>query len=85
MSKANVVIYTTPTCVYCHALMSWLEEKGIDFEERDLSDEKVRAKATKKLGREISSVPLTVIGDNEIEGFNRPAIKRALKRLEKND
>lgn len=85
MSKTNVVVYTTPTCVYCHALMAWLEEKGIAFEERDLSDEVVRAKATKKLGREISSVPLTVIGDKEIEGFNRPAIKRALKRLEKND
>ena len=85
MSKANVVVYTTPTCVYCHALMAWLEERGIAFEERDLSDEAIRARATKKLGREISSVPLTVIGDKEIEGFNRPAIKRALKRLEKND
>lgn len=85
MSKANVVVYTTPTCVYCHALMAWLEEKGIAFEERDLSDESVHEKAVEELGREISSVPLTIIGDKEIEGFNRPAIKRALKRLEKND
>ncbi len=85
MSKANVVVYTTPTCVYCHALMAWLEEKGIAFDERDLSDEKVRKKAEKALGYAISSVPLTVIGDKEIEGFNRPAIKRALKHLEKND
>lgn len=83
MSKSSVVVYTTPTCVYCHALMSWLEEKGIDFEERDLSDEKIREKAAKQLGYEPSSVPLTVIGDKEIQGFNRPAIKRALKNLEK--
>ena len=54
MSKANVVVYTTPTCVYCHALMAWLEEKGIAFEERDLSDEKVRKKAEKALGYAIS-------------------------------
>ena len=85
MSKTSVVVYTTPTCVYCHALMAWLEEKGIDFEERDLSDEKVREKAAKKLGYEPASVPLTIIGDKEIQGFNRPAIKRALKNLEKND
>lgn len=85
MSKAKVVVYTTPTCVYCHALMAWLEEKGIDFVERDLSDEKIREKAAKKLGYEPSSVPLTIIGDKEIEGFNRPAIKRALKQLEKNE
>lgn len=85
MSKAKVVVYTTPTCVYCHALMAWLEEKGIDFVEHDLSDEKIREKAAEKLGYEPSSVPLTVIGDKEIEGFNRPAIKRALKHLEKNE
>ena len=85
MSKSKVVVYTTPTCVYCHALMAWLEEKGIDFEERDLSNEKIRKKAEESLGYEPSSVPLTIIGDKEIEGFNRPAIKRALKRLEKND
>jgi glutaredoxin len=85
MSKAKVVVYTTLTCVYCHALMSCLEEKGIDFEERDLSDEKIRQKATKALGYEPSSVPLTIIGDKEIQGFNRPAIKRALKHLESND
>ncbi len=84
MSKLKVVVYTTPSCVYCHALMAWLEENNIDFVERDLSDETVREKAIKKLGYEPSSVPLTVIGDKEIAGFNRPAIKKALKRLEKN-
>lgn len=85
MSKTSIVVYTTPTCVYCHALMSWFEEKGIAFEERDLSDEAVRKKAAKALGYEPTSVPLTVINGKEIQGFNRPAIKRALKSLEKND
>ena len=49
MSKLKVVVYTTPSCVYCHALMAWLEESNIDFVERDLSDETVREKAIKKL------------------------------------
>ena len=65
-----IKIYTTPTCAYCHALMDWLDEKGVEYEEVDASKDKT-----------ISSVPVTVIGDERIVGFDRPAIKRALKKL----
>jgi glutaredoxin len=65
-----IKIYTTPTCAYCHALMDWLDEKGVQYEEVDASKDKT-----------ISSVPVTVIGDERIVGFDRPAIKRALKKL----
>ncbi|MBR2725227.1 glutaredoxin family protein [Candidatus Saccharibacteria bacterium] len=65
-----IKVYTTTTCPYCHALMDWLDEQGIEYEELD---------ATKEKG--ITSVPVTVIGDQKIEGFDRPAIKRALKNL----
>ena len=63
-----VKIYTTPTCVYCHALMDWLDSKGIKYTEKDATKEK-----------DIDIVPVTVIGDERIVGFDRPAIKRALK------
>ena len=67
-----IKIYTTPTCVYCHALMDWLDEKGIEYEEIDAS-----------AMDDIRVVPVTVIGDKRIEGFDRPAIKRALANLNK--
>ncbi len=67
MSK--VIVYTTPTCIYCHALMDWLDEKGIEYVEKDATKEK-----------DISTVPVTVIGDERIVGFDRPAIKRALAK-----
>ena len=63
-----IKIYTTPTCAYCHALMDWLDEMGVQYVEMD---------ATKN--PEITSVPVTEIGDEKIVGFDRPAIKRALK------
>ena len=63
-----VKIYTTPTCVYCHALMDWLDSKGIKYTEKDATKEK-----------DIDIVPVTVIGKERIVGFDRPAIKRALK------
>ncbi|MDO5451953.1 MAG: glutaredoxin family protein [Candidatus Saccharibacteria bacterium] len=65
-----IKVYTTPTCAYCHALMDWLDSKGIEYVEVD---------ATKN--PEIKAVPVTEINGERIEGFDRPAIKRALKRL----
>ena len=74
-------VFTTPTCIYCHALMDWLDEHNIKYEEIDAttSDEAI------KLG--ISSVPVTIFTDSDgkeiakIVGFDRPAIKKALKTL----
>lgn len=68
--SGTIKIYTTPTCIYCHALTDWLDEQGIEYEELD---------ATKM--DDIAVVPVTVIGDEKIVGFDRPAIKKALKKL----
>ncbi|MBR3131260.1 glutaredoxin family protein [Candidatus Saccharibacteria bacterium] len=74
-------VFTTPTCVYCHALMDWLDDQNIKYKEIDAttSDEAI------KLG--ISSVPVTIVtnADGEeiakIVGFDRPALKKAIKKL----
>ena len=76
-----IKVYTTPTCVYCHALMDWLDDQNIKYEEIDAttSDEAI------ELG--ISSVPVTIITDSKgkqianIVGFDRPALKKAFKSL----
>ena len=62
-----IKIYTTPTCVYCHALMDWLDEKGVEYEEIDAT-----------MDDSIEIVPVTEINGERIVGFDRPAIKRAL-------
>lgn len=66
-----IKVYTTQTCPYCHALMDWLDEKGVEYEEVD---------ATKM--DDIAVVPVTEINGERIVGFDRPAIKKALKNLE---
>lgn len=63
-------VYTTPTCIYCHALMDWLDEMGVEYQELDATKEP-----------DITSVPVTEINGKRIEGFDRPAIKKALKNL----
>ena len=65
-----IKVYTTPTCAYCHALMDWLDEKGIEYVEMDATKES-----------DIATVPVTDIDGERIVGFDRPAIKWALKKL----
>lgn len=65
-----IKVYTTQTCPYCHALMDWLEQQGIEYEEVDASNMP-----------DISAVPVTEINGERIIGFDRPAIKRALQNL----
>ena len=64
-----IKVYTTPTCAYCHALMDWLDDKGIEYEEIDATG-----------NPEITAVPVTEINGEKIVGFDRPAIKRALRK-----
>ena len=65
-----ITIYTTPTCAYCHALMDWLDNMGVEYQEKDASKES-----------DIKTVPVTEINGQRIVGFDRPAIKKALKSL----
>ncbi len=70
-----IKIYTTEDCVYCHALMEWFDEQGIKYEEHYAVEDK-----------SIKSVPVTRIDLEdgevaEIVGFDRPAIKKALKNI----
>ena len=65
-----IKVYTTPTCAYCHALMNWLEKMGIEYMEMDATKEP-----------DITAVPVTEINGERIIGFDRPAIKRALKKI----
>lgn len=67
-----IKVYTTPTCIYCHALMEWLDTQGIEYEEIDATTMP-----------DITAVPVTEIGDQRIIGFDRPAIKKALANAEK--
>ena len=62
-----IKVYTTQTCPYCHALMDWLEKEHIEYEEVDATNLP-----------DIQVVPVTEINGQRIEGFDRPAIKKAL-------
>jgi len=69
----KVIIYSTPTCVYCKAVKEFLSENNIEFEEYDVSEnyEKAREMVIKS-GQ--MGVPVIDINGEIIIGYNRKKI-----------
>jgi glutaredoxin 3 len=64
----RVEIYTTPTCPYCHRAKALLAEKGVSYEETDVSaDPAIRSAMTDRAGGK-RSVPQIFIGDTHVGG-----------------
>jgi glutaredoxin 3 len=79
MSK--VEIYTTPTCPYCHAAKSLLDDKGVAYEEITVLDPELRAAMTQRAhGRR--TVPQIFVGETHVGGYDDLA---ALERQGKLD
>ncbi|MCL2444573.1 glutaredoxin family protein [Candidatus Saccharibacteria bacterium] len=79
MKKAT--IYTTQHCTICHSVMDWFDKTGVEYEERDVADDAAMAEVEKALGQPMTSAPITVIGDEAIQGFDRPAMLAAFEKL----
>jgi glutaredoxin-like YruB-family protein len=73
-----IKIYSTPSCVYCKTLKSYLTSKGIEFSDIDVSvDEKELDHMVKVSGQ--MGVPVVEIDDNVIIGFDKQKIDELLK------
>ena len=73
----NVKIYTTPTCGYCHQAKQYLNEKGVNFVEYDVSRDSTAANEMVKLSGQMG-VPVIVVDGSIIVGFNRPRLEQLL-------
>lgn len=73
----KVKVYSTPTCHWCVRLKEFLKEKGVDFEEVDLSvDQEAAKEMIEKSGQ--MSVPQIEINGKIIVGFDKKKIEEAL-------
>ncbi len=77
-AKPKVIVYSTPTCPYCHAAKEFLKENKIAFEDVDVSKNQDRAQEMiEKSGQ--MGVPVIDINGTIIVGYDKEAIKKALK------
>ncbi len=74
----KVVIYSTPTCIWCYKTKEYLKKNEIKFVNKDITiDTKARdemIKKSKQLG-----VPVLDIDGEIIVGYNEQAMKKAFK------
>lgn len=73
----EITIYTTSTCPYCKEAKDFFKEKGIKYKEIDVeNNEKAQKEMIEKSGG--MSVPVIVIEDEVMVGFDKDAVKDAL-------
>lgn len=73
----SVVIYTRTTCAPCKMMKAYMQNKGIEYEEKDVdADPSLVDKIVELSGRMM--VPLTVVNQTVISGFNVGALVSAL-------
>lgn len=73
----EVIVYTTPTCPYCHQVKGFLSQRGIKFTERDVSTDRAAAtEMIQKTGQR--AVPVTIIDGQVIIGFDRARLEDLL-------
>ncbi len=71
MSK--ITVYSTPTCHFCHMAKDFFTANGIVYEDFDVSrDLDKRKEMVEKSGQ--MGVPVILIDNNLIVGFNKPQI-----------
>ncbi len=79
MADKKVVIYTTPTCPWCHRTKEYLSRKGISYTEHDVAKDREKAKEMiQKSGQ--MGVPVIIVSDEIVVGFNQAKLDELLSK-----
>ncbi len=73
----EVKVYSTPTCPYCKMVKEYLSSKGVTFQNIDVSLDQAAGEEMVKVSGQMG-VPVIVIGEEVITGFNKEEINKAL-------
>ncbi|WP_139903586.1 glutaredoxin family protein [Clostridium thermarum] len=71
----EVIVYTSNSCPYCVAVKDYLKQKGVSYEERNVTKPEYR-KELMALG--FMSVPVIKIDEDIVKGFDIKAIDNLL-------
>jgi glutaredoxin 3 len=75
---SEVTVYTTPTCPWCNRVKSYLDGKGVTYEEVDVAtDYQAAQKMVDLTGQR--SVPVVAKGDHYIVGYDPDRLESMLK------
>lgn len=75
--QPEVVLYATTWCGYCAATREFFVANGISYTELDIEKTSAGQEGHRRLGG--NGVPLIVVGDEVIHGYNEAALRSTLK------
>lgn len=72
-----ITIYTTQNCHFCHAAKEFFTANNLTYTEYNVgTDPEKRKEMIEKSGQ--MGVPVIIIGEELIVGFNKPVVAKAL-------
>lgn len=77
MSNKNVVVYSSDTCIYCHDAKDYLKSIEVNYTEKNVSKDPVARKEL--MTRGFMGVPIIMVNDVVIQGFDKERIDQLLK------
>lgn len=77
MPDKEIKIYSTPTCPWCRKAKEYLKEKHVEFNDYNVGEDRAKLQEMVDLSGQ-RGVPVVVIGNEIIVGFNQPKIDEAL-------
>jgi glutaredoxin 3 len=69
MSDDKIVVFTMTGCHFCAAVKAYLDEKGLEYTERNVLDDEQAMADFRDLG--FRGTPVTVVGGEALVGFDR--------------
>jgi glutaredoxin-like YruB-family protein len=77
---AKVTVYSQPACHVCHDVKEYLKSKGVEFEDLDITADRTALNEMVKVHK-VRTVPLIVVGDKKLTGFNPTEIDDILSGI----
>lgn len=78
-SKTKVILYGTAWCGYCTKTREHFRANNVDFIDLDIEKSELARQQHQALGG--GGVPVVLVGNRKIIGFNAPALTEAVKDL----
>lgn len=78
-NKVKVVLYGTDWCQFCAKTRAYLTEHHIPFTDLDIEKSPLAKQQHAALGG--GGVPVLLVGNRKIQGFNSGAIEAAVKKI----
>lgn len=77
---AQVIVYRTSWCAFCHTEMQWMDRLGVKYVAKDIeTDQEAHDELMAKINGDFRGVPVTDVAGDIILGFDRPKLQEAFK------